>query len=118
MANVDQKTSVQPTAEQLRDIAEHSFGIETLREGQLSEVYYPDLGTPALRDMEFVVTDGRGFVERSTQADSSTVAPDPKVPAYRQEDTSPSGRSLFNSSSVFLANVRRQSFGWFLGTLL
>lgn len=64
----------------------------TLRAGQLSEVYYPDLGTPALRDMEFVVTDGHGFVERSTDAGSRTVAPDPKVPAYRQEDTSPSGR--------------------------
>ena len=64
----------------------------TLREGQLRQVYYPDLGTPALRDMEFVVTDGHGLVERSTDSGSRTVAPDPKVPAYRQEDTSPSGR--------------------------
>ena len=35
MANVEQDISERPTTEQLRDIAEHSFGMETLREGQL-----------------------------------------------------------------------------------
>jgi glucoamylase len=34
----------------------------TLRSHELSEVYYPDLGTPAIRDLTFVVTDGRRFV--------------------------------------------------------
>jgi len=64
----------------------------TLRPGQLSEVYYPDLGTPALRDLEFLVTDGNGFVERSTDASSETVNADARVPAYEQTDTSPTGR--------------------------
>lgn len=36
----------------------------TLRAGELTEVYYPDLGTPAVRDLQFVVTDGATFVER------------------------------------------------------
>jgi glucoamylase len=64
----------------------------TLRQGELSDVFYPDLGTPALRDMEFLVTDGHGFVERSTDASSTTVAPDARVPAYTQTDTSKSGQ--------------------------
>src|SRR4051794_40078692 len=49
------------------DADKHGFGTSrtpqsevwfTLRPGELSEVYYPDLGTPALRDLDFVVTDG------------------------------------------------------------
>ncbi|WP_370945009.1 glycoside hydrolase family 15 protein [Amycolatopsis sp. cg5] len=32
----------------------------TLQAGQLSEVYYPDLSTPAIRSLNFVVSDGRG----------------------------------------------------------
>jgi hypothetical protein len=31
----------------------------TLDDGRLTEVYYPDLGTPALRDLQFVVSDAR-----------------------------------------------------------
>jgi glucoamylase len=36
----------------------------TLRTGELTEVFYPDLGTPAVRDLQFIVTDGATFVER------------------------------------------------------
>ncbi|WP_433555921.1 glycoside hydrolase family 15 protein [Pseudonocardia xinjiangensis] len=64
----------------------------TLRPGELSEVYYPDLGTPALRDLEFVVTDGAGLVERTSESGGSTAAPDARVPAYEQVDESPTGR--------------------------
>lgn len=45
----------------------------TLRSRELSEVYYPDLGTPALRGLELVVSDGRR-VERETREASGTVA--------------------------------------------
>jgi glucoamylase len=38
----------------------------TLRQAELTEVYYPDLGTPSLRQLEFVVTDGKSFVDRET----------------------------------------------------
>ncbi len=64
----------------------------TLRPGQLSEIFYPDLGTPALRDLEFVVTDGKGLAERTSQASSEVRADDAKVPAFTQTDTSPTGR--------------------------
>jgi glucoamylase len=37
----------------------------TLRQAELTEAYYPDLGTPSLRSLEFVVTDGT-FVDRET----------------------------------------------------
>jgi glucoamylase len=33
----------------------------TLERGQMSEVYYPDLSTPGIRSLNFVVTDGRSF---------------------------------------------------------
>jgi glucoamylase len=38
----------------------------TLDDGRLTEVYYPDLGTPALRDLQLIVTDGRTFTDRET----------------------------------------------------
>jgi glucoamylase len=37
----------------------------TLRKAELTEVYYPDLGTPSLRSLEFVVSDGT-HVDRET----------------------------------------------------
>ncbi len=64
----------------------------TLREGEVSDVFYPDLSTPAVRDVEFLVTDGKGLVERTTTARTTTRMPDPRVPAFTQVDTSPSGR--------------------------
>jgi glucoamylase len=38
----------------------------TLAGGELSEVYAPDLRTPTLRDLQFVVSDGATFTERET----------------------------------------------------
>jgi glucoamylase len=43
----------------------HSNVWFTLRRAELTEAYYPDLGTPSLRSLEFVVTDGT-FVDRET----------------------------------------------------
>lgn len=36
----------------------------TLGDGEFTEVYFPDLGTPSVRDLQFVVSDGQTFVER------------------------------------------------------
>jgi Glucodextranase, domain N len=47
----------------------------TLRSAELTEVYYPNLGTPSLRQLEFAVTDGRSFVDRETDANRA-LAPD------------------------------------------
>jgi Glucodextranase, domain N len=35
----------------------------TLDDGELTEVYYPDLGTPSVRDLQFIVSDGKTFAE-------------------------------------------------------
>ncbi|WP_214407604.1 glycoside hydrolase family 15 protein [Pseudonocardia lacus] len=77
------------------DADKHGFGTSrtpesevwfTLRPGTLSEVYHPDLSTPALRDLEFVVTDGT-TAERTGDTAGATTAPDARVPAYEQTDT-------------------------------
>ena len=54
----------------------------TLSSGELTEVYYPDLGTPAVRDLQFVVTDGKSWVQREredtgTRSSSPTRAASP-----------------------------------------
>ena len=41
----------------------------TLRQGSLSEVYYPDLSTPAFRGLQFAVSDGKGLLQRETVDD-------------------------------------------------
>ncbi|HET6547987.1 MAG TPA: hypothetical protein VFG79_06020, partial [Solirubrobacter sp.] len=41
----------------------------TLRQGSLTEVYYPDLSTPAFRGLQFAVADGRGLLQRETVDD-------------------------------------------------
>jgi glucoamylase len=57
----------------------------TLRSAELTEVYYPDLGTPSLRQLEFVVTDGERFVDRETgEGVRSRVEPVPGSLTFRQ----------------------------------
>src|SRR3954451_9755012 len=57
-----------------RDLRSHVWF--TLRSAELTEVYYPDLSTPALRDLQFVVTDGSTFTDRETDPGvTSSVAP-------------------------------------------
>jgi glucoamylase len=64
----------------------------TLSNGELTEVYYPDLGTPSVRDLQFVVSDGKTFAERETDATThATQLADPKSLAYRQVNTANSG---------------------------
>ena len=41
----------------------------TLRAASLTEIYYPDLSTPAFRGLQFVVTDGKTFADRETVDD-------------------------------------------------
>ena len=38
----------------------------TLRQAELTEVYFPDLSTPSLRDLQFAVSDGSTFTDRET----------------------------------------------------
>jgi glucoamylase len=41
----------------------------TLRQGSLSEVYYPNLSTPGFRGLQFAVSDGKGLLQRETADD-------------------------------------------------
>ena len=43
----------------------------TLQGGRLSEVYYPRLDTPSVRNLDFVVTDGESFAVRAQEASTS-----------------------------------------------
>ncbi len=57
----------------------------TLRAAELSEVYYPDLGTPSLRSLEFAVTDGRTFIDRETDPGvEARVKSSPESLTFRQ----------------------------------
>jgi glucoamylase len=65
----------------------------TLDDGELTEVYYPDLGTPSARNLEFVVTDGRTFTETEREdARHQVKLVDRRSLSYRQVNTSRSGR--------------------------
>jgi glucoamylase len=51
----------------------------TLQDGRLSEVYYPRIDTPSVRNLDFVVTDGQSFAVRAQDASTSLtrlVSPD------------------------------------------
>jgi glucoamylase len=62
----------------------------TLDDGALTEVYYPDLGTPSVRTLDFVVSDGRTFAERDSDApDHSVQVLDARALSYRQINERP-----------------------------
>lgn len=44
----------------------------TLQGGRMSETYYPDLSTPASRQTQLVITDGKTFVERLSDGEART----------------------------------------------
>src|SRR3954451_17234745 len=65
----------------------------TLGGGELTEVYYPNLGTPAVRDLQFAVTDGKSWIDRERQDARHAVSlTDPRSLSYRQVNTDPDGR--------------------------
>jgi glucoamylase len=65
----------------------------TLEHGELTDVFYPDLGTPSLRDLQLIVTDGRTFADLERDATTSRVRLlDRQSLSYQQIDTATSGR--------------------------
>lgn len=65
----------------------------TLGGGELTEVYYPNLGTPAVRDLQFVVSDGKSWVDREREDTRHSLSlTDPRSLSYRQVNTDPDGR--------------------------
>jgi glucoamylase len=62
----------------------------TLSGGQLNEVYFPDLGTPSVRSLDFVISDGKTWAERDEQATSRTLQlADAHSLTYRQVNEEP-----------------------------
>jgi glucoamylase len=89
----------------------------TLQGGELTEVFYPDLGTPAVRDLQLIVTDGKTFTDRETDDTTQHVQlVDRRSLTYRQVNTAKSGRYRITKTYVtdparnaLLVDVRFQS---------
>jgi glucoamylase len=65
----------------------------TLNDGALTEVFYPRVDTPSVRDLQLVVTDGRTFADREDTATVRKVElADRRSLTYRQVNTARSGR--------------------------
>jgi glucoamylase len=65
----------------------------TLQRGRMSEVFYPDLSTPSIRNLELVVTDGQTFADReSTDTRHRTTRPDPRSLRFTQVNTAHTGK--------------------------
>jgi glucoamylase len=88
----------------------------TLDDGRLTEVFYPDLGTPSVRTLEFVVSDGKGFSQRDTQARNRSVELlDSRSLTYRQVNEEPRRYRITKTyatdpaRNVLLVDVRFES---------
>ncbi|MGH3899900.1 MAG: glycoside hydrolase family 15 protein, partial [Pseudonocardiaceae bacterium] len=65
----------------------------TFHSGQLSEVYYPDLSTPSIRSLSFLVTDGESFAATDADAKAEQVRrASPDGLTYEQTVTDDSNR--------------------------
>src|SRR2546423_11453742 len=73
----------------------------TLRNGELSEIYYPRIDTPSTRDTELIVSDGRTFTDReSTDTIHRVRLLDPESLSYQQINTARSGKYVITKTYV------------------
>ncbi|MDQ4085683.1 MAG: glycoside hydrolase family 15 protein [Actinomycetota bacterium] len=77
----------------------------TLGHGGATDLYYPNLSTPASRQLQLVVTDGEDFVQRLTDVPTRTEPLDARVPAYRQTST---GRG-WRATATYVTDPARPS---------
>ncbi|CAN5786492.1 glycoside hydrolase family 15 protein [soil metagenome] len=64
----------------------------TLQRGRLSEVFYPTLGAPSVRSLQFIVTDGSSFADLEASGTiHETVLAKPRALVYRQVNEAKSG---------------------------
>jgi hypothetical protein len=79
----------------------------TLDDGALTEVYYPDLGTPSVRTLDFVISDGSTFAERDSEAARRSVRlVDRRSLTYRQVNVHP-GR--YRITKTYVTDPRRNT---------
>jgi glucoamylase len=88
----------------------------TLDDGRLTEVFYPDLGTPSVRTLDFVVSDGKKFVQRDGDARNRTIQlVDSQSLTYRQVNEEPRRYRITKTyvtdpaRNVLLVDVRFES---------
>jgi glucoamylase len=80
----------------------------TLSRGKLSDVYYPRIDTPSIRDSQFVVTDGSSFTDREdTDARSRVTLLDRRSLTYRLTSTARSGD--WRITKTFVTDPRRST---------
>jgi glucoamylase len=73
----------------------------TLRDGALSEIYYPRIDTPSTRDTQLVVSDGSSFTDLERTATVHRVRLlDGKSLVYRQIDRAKSGKYVITKTYV------------------
>ena len=73
----------------------------TLDDGRLTEVYFPDLGTPSVRDLQFIVSDGETFSVLEREATTHEIELlDPRSLTYRQTNTDHEGRFRLTKTYV------------------
>jgi glucoamylase len=87
----------------------------TLDDGRLTEVFYPDLGTPSVRSLEFTVSQG-AFSQRDSQAQNRSVQlVDSRSLTYRQVNEEPGRYRLTKTyvtdpaRNVLMLDVRLES---------
>jgi glucoamylase len=79
----------------------------TLDDGRLTEVYYPDLGTPAVRDLQLAVSDGHGLEREQSATRQRVKLLDPKSLSYRQINTDRDG--LYRITKTYTTDPARSA---------
>ncbi|HKE14153.1 MAG TPA: glycoside hydrolase family 15 protein, partial [Kofleriaceae bacterium] len=79
----------------------------TLQGGRLSEVYYPDLGTPSVRTLELVVGEGEGAAVVSESSTHAVRLADADSLTYQQEATDKDGR--WRVTATYVTDPARSS---------
>jgi glucoamylase len=73
----------------------------TLNNGALTEVFYPRIDTPSIRDTQLVVSDGKTFADREDEDTVQRVQlADPRSLTYRQVNTAKSGKYRITKTYV------------------
>ena len=79
----------------------------TLANGGLSEVYFPTVETPDVRDLQVVVTDGTSSEAEETATTQHVELVDPRALVYRQVNTAKSGR--YRITKTYAADPARST---------
>ena len=80
----------------------------TLGSGELTEVYYPTLGSPSVRELRFIVSNGSTFAESEVEATEHRIElVDPRSLIYRQINTARSGD--YRLTKTYVVDPERNS---------